>query len=112
MEGGSSRNGIKCVVVCKKKKKKRKKNTLLQMQSAICLDRACHSIAESQIGLLRNSRETYTEPPHCATIRNFYTSIPVTTAKLPSKPSWRCLTRRILEFEAKPEGHPTVPIFH
>lgn len=30
------------------------------MQSVICLDRACHRIAESQIGLLRNSRETYT----------------------------------------------------
>lgn len=32
------------------------------MQSAICLDRACHRIAESQIGLLRNSRETRMRP--------------------------------------------------
>lgn len=73
------------------------------MQSAICLDRACHRIAESQIGLLRNSRETRMRPLVAPQFLTFTPPPPsLQRPNCPSKHLWRCLTRRILDSVAKP----------
>ena len=80
------------------------------MQSAICLDRACHRIAESQIGLLRNSRETRMRPLVAPQFLTFTPPRPrYNGAKLPLQTFMAMLDA------ANPrrgKARPTVPIFH
>lgn len=109
MEGESSRNEIKCIAVFLQKRKKKVHYYKCKVPFASIV--LATALQKAKLVYLEIRGKRIRGPPRCATIRNFYTSpVLVTTAKLPSKHLWRCLTRRNSGLGGKP--HSTVPIFH